>query len=392
MKSSCYADGNSFFFLIIYILRGAMPTFIQEDCLTMEEIPVEGYEKVYKVEDSSVGLKAIICLHDLTLGPGLGGTRIYPYATFEAALTDAKRLAKGMTYKSAVSGCALGGAKAVIIADPVTNKTPELLKSYARAVDRLEGAFITAEDSGCSTKDVAIIGGVTKYVLGLLHEKSSGNPSYYTAWGVYRGIQASLKKIYGTESVKGRTVAIQGVGSVGYILAAFLFWNGAKLILSDIDEAKCHKIATQFGATQVSPEEILSVSCDVLSPCGLGGIINSKTIPNLRCKAIAGAANNQLWMDSDGDLLLQKGILYAPDFVINSGGLINVEAELHPEDYDPVAARDKVDLLYDQLLLIFNSAEETGLSTHQTAVNMGDDRIRNKIGVRTIPVCFHRIP
>lgn len=365
-----------------------MPTFIQEECLTMEEISVEGYEKVYKVEDTSVGLKAIICLHDLTLGPGLGGTRIYPYPDFESALVDVTRLAKGMTYKSAVSGCATGGAKAVIIADPATEKTPELLRSYARAVDRLEGTYITAEDSGCGTKDVAVIAEVTKYVLGLEHDKSSGNPSYYTAWGTYRGIQAALQKIYGSSSVKGRTIAIQGLGSVGAILAATLFWNGAHLIVTDVDEEKARKIAKQYGATYVSPQEIMAVSCDVLSPCALGGIINSKTIPTLRCKAIAGAANNQLWQDLDGDLLVQKGILYAPDFVINAGGLINVAAELCSEGYNPIVSRDRVDSLYDQLMLIFDSAEKTGLSTHKTALNIGDERLQNKIGKRTETLCF----
>lgn len=378
-------------FSIIFTLRGTMPTFIQEECLVMEEISVEGYEKVYKVEDASVGLKAIICLHDLTLGPSLGGTRIYPYQDFEAALTDAKRLAKGMTYKSAVAGCSTGGAKAVIIADPATDKTPELLRSYGRAIDRLSGTYITAEDSGCGTSDVAVIAEVTKYVVGLEHDNSSGNPSYYTAWGVYRGIQAALQKIYGSSSVKGRTIAIQGLGSVGSILAATLFWHGANLIVTDVNEARARKIAKQYFATYVSPEEIVSVSCDVLSPCALGGIINSKTIPTLRCKAIAGAANNQLWQDVDGDLLVEKGILYAPDFVINAGGLINVAAELCPQGYNPIVSRDRVDALYDQLILIFDSAEKTGLSTHQTAVNIGDERLQKKIGMRTEALCFRNL-
>ncbi len=366
-----------------------METLFQEDCLTMEEILVDGYEKVYKVEDPTVGLKAIICLHDLTMGPCLGGTRIYPYLNFESALTDVKRLSKGMTYKSAVTGCSLGGGKSVIIADPQTEKTPELLKSFGRALDRLEGLYIAAEDVGCSTDDIEMMASVTKYVVGLVHDKSSGNPSYFTAWGVYKGIQASLEKIYGSNSVKDRVIAIQGVGSVGSILAGLLFWNGAKLILSDVNEDKARKIAKQYGATYLDSKEILTVDCDVYSPCALGGIINEETIPGFRCKIIAGAANNQLLSDSDGDALTKRGVLYAPDFVINAGGLINVAEELYLEGYDPVSSRNKVDSLYDLLLTIFDSAEKSGLSTHQTAVNLGDYRLKNKIGCRVEAPCFH---
>lgn len=366
-----------------------MTTLLQEDRLTMEEFFVEGYEKVYKVEDPDTGLKAIICLHNLALGPALGGTRIYPYPTFEAALNDVKRLSRGMTYKAAVSGSSVGGGKSVIIADPATQKTPELLKAFGRAVDRLGGVYICAEDVGCSPADVEIIASVTKYVSGLMHDKSSGNPSYFTAWGVYRGIQASLKKIYGSESVKNRVVAIQGLGSVGSILADYLFWNGAKLIVSDVQEEKARKLAKHYGATFVSPEEILFVECDVLSPCALGGIISEQTIPLLKTKAVAGAANNQLLLDSDADALLERGILYAPDFVINAGGLINVTEEITPQGYNPVAARDRVDLLYDQLITIFNLAEEKNISTYQAAADLGDYRLENKMGRRVEAPCFH---
>ena len=293
-----------------------------------------------------------------------------------------------MTYKSSVSGCSLGGGKSVIIAS-AAEKTPELLKSFGRALERLGGMYIAAEDVGCSTDDIAVIASVTKYVVGLMHDKSSGNPSYYTAWGVYRGIQAALKKVYGSDSVKGRTVAIQGIGSVGTILAGLLFWNGAHLIVSDVNEERARKIAKQYGAACLPPNEILAASCDVLAPCALGGVINQKTIPALRCKIIAGAANNQLLLDTDGEALVKKGILYAPDFVINAGGLINVAEELYPQGYDPVSARDKVDALYDQLLVIFDRAQETGRSTHQTAVDLGDHRLEHKIGVRVEAPCFH---
>jgi leucine dehydrogenase len=366
-----------------------MGTLLQEDSLVMEEISVEGYEKVYRIEDPIVGLKAIICLHDVTLGPCLGGTRIYPYPDFDSALTDVKRLAKGMTYKSVISGCSLGGGKSVIIANPSNEKKPELLKSFGRALERLQGAYVAAEDVGCSTDDIEVMASVTKYVVGLIHDKSSGNPSYYTAWGVYKGIQASLKKVYASSSVKDRTIAIQGVGSVGSILAGILFWEGANLIVSDRDEERAAKIAKQYGAVHVKAEQVLEVECDVFAPCALGGSLNEDTIPKLRCKAVAGAANNQLLLDSDADLLAARGILYAPDFVINAGGLINVTEELYPNGYSPSSSREKVDMLYDLLLTIFDSAEKSGLSTHQTAVDIADYRLKNKIGLRTEPLHFH---
>lgn len=359
-----------------------------KDSLEIEEISVEGYEKVYKVEDSSVGLKGIICLHDLTLGPALGGVRIHPYADFTAALQDVKRLARGMTYKSALSMSAWGGGKSVIIADP-KKKTEEMLRSFGRAIDRLGGKYIGAEDVGCSPKDVGLMSQETKYVVGLESEKSSGNPSCFTAWGVYKGIQASLQKVYGSDSVAGKTVAIQGIGSVGTFLADMLFWNGAKLILTDVDMEKVIKMAKQYGAKFCPPEEIFSQECDVFAPCALGGILNDQTIPQLRCKIVAGAANNQLFVEEDGEALRAKGILYAPDFIINSGGLINVTNELRPQGYDPIDARLKIEEIYHQLLKVFAQAEESNCSTDKAARIVGDDLIKNKIGIRTQEPCFH---
>jgi leucine dehydrogenase len=360
-----------------------------EDSLEMQEIPVEGYEKVFKIEDERSKLRAIICLHDLTLGPALGGTRIYPYAHFDAALNDAKRLAQGMTYKSAVAECSWGGGKSVIIADPKKDKTEELLLAFGKAVDKLGGLYICAEDVGCSPEDVTVISKATKYVVGLNHEKSSGNPSYFTAWGVFKGIQAALKRVFGSDSVKDKTVAVQGLGSVGSILANLLFWNGAKLILSDIAMDKANKLAKQYGALTCSPEDIMSVPCDVFSPCALGGGLNSGTIPQLKCKIVAGAANNQLLSDKDGEELMKRGILYAPDFVINAGGLINVTEELTQEGYNPQNSRNKVDKLYEQLLTIFEIAEQNHFSTNQAAKSLSDYRLKYKIGKRNEPPCFH---
>jgi len=361
---------------------------VVKDTLELEEISLEGYDKVYKVEDASVGLKAIICLHNLTLGPALGGIRIQPYETFEEALYDVKRLAMGMTYKSAVSRSRWGGGKSVIMADPKF-KTEEQLRAFGRAIDRLGGTYIGAEDVGCSPKDVKVISKETKYVVGLESEKSSGNPSCFTAWGVYRGIQAALQKVYGSKSVAGKVVAIQGVGSVGTFLADMLFWNGAKLILSDVASEKAERLAKQYGAKFCSPEEIFSQECDVLAPCALGGVINPLTIDKLNCKIVAGAANNQLLSEFDGETLREKGILYAPDFVINAGGLINVSSELNPEGYNPVEVRAKIDGIYQYLLSIFEEAERSECSTDKAARTIGDHLIANKIGLRDQDPCFH---
>ena len=364
-------------------------TLVLDQALELEEIFVPGYEKVIQVTNKEAGLKAIICIHNTTMGPALGGIRIYPYATFEAALNDVLRLAKGMTYKSAVSESGWGGGKSVIIADPKKTKTKLMLHAFAQAVDRLQGEYICAEDAGCTPDDVLEISKATTYVVGLPHEKSSGNPSPFTAWGTYRGIQSVLKKITGLDSVENRTIAIQGLGSVGYELAKILFWNGARLIVSDIDSAKCRSIAELTGAKIVPTVDILSEECDVLAPCAMGGAINEETIPNLNCKAIAGCANNQLFKDTDADELSAKGILYAPDFVINAGGLINVTHELTVEGYNPHKARNKVHQLYDQLMIIYEIAEQNRISTHRAALSLADYRLKYRIGKRVEPPCFH---
>jgi leucine dehydrogenase len=359
-----------------------------QESLVLEEIDVPGYEKVVKVTDEKVGLRAIICLHDTTLGPALGGTRIYPYLSFEAALNDAMRLAQGMTVKSALAGTGWGGGKAVIIVDQ-REKTEELLLSFGRAVHQLGGEFITAEDLGCTTDDVDVMSRETPYLVGLSHEKSSGNPGVFTAWGVFRGIQSVLKKLYGNESVHHRSVAIQGLGCVGKVLLEHLFWAGAKLTISDIDMEKAKRLAKTYGAELCPPEEILQVECDVLSPCALGGILNVQTIPHLRCRAIAGAANNQLLLSTDAEEIMKRRILYAPDFVINAGGLINVTCEFDPQGYHPACAREKVHNIYDRLLLIYDIAEQNKISTHASAVAFADYQLKYKISKRHHPPHFH---
>ncbi len=364
-------------------------TVLQEYSFTLEEIYVPGYEKIYKVTDPASHLQAIICIHNTILGPALGGTRIYPYSSFDDALNDVLRLSKGMTYKSALAETGYGGGKSVIIADPKKNLTKEMLLAFGQAVNSLNGQYICAEDIGCSPKEIALISTVTPYVVGLIQEKSSGNPSPFTAWGTLRGVQSVLKKLYGDDSIVSRTIAIQGLGSVGMVLAENLFWLGAKLIVSDIDQKRAQEFAKKYSATYCSPEEILQVKCDILAPCAMGGILSEKTIPHLRCSGIAGCANNQLLEDSDGVELVKRGILYAPDFVINAGGLMNVAQELVEEGYNPIPVRDKVHKIYDQLLVVYDIAEQNHTSTDAAAKALADYRLKYGIGKRVAPIYFH---
>lgn len=358
-----------------------------EDSITVEQIGIEGYEKVLHIKDPRVGLEAIISIHCTRLGPALGGVRIYPYASFDDALTDVLRLSKAMTYKSAVSECKTGGGKSVIIASQ-EQKTEALLLSFAAVVDSLKGEYIAAEDVGCTPDDMAVMAKVTPFVVGLAQEKSSGNPSPFTAWGTYRGIQALLKRLYGSEDVEGRSIAVQGVGSVGSKLVEFLFWSGAKLYLADINEQKAKQLCEKYGATFVSNSQIHKVECDIFSPCALGAVINSHTIPELRCRAIGGSANNQLMQETDGDELKRRGILYAPDFVINAGGLINVATEIEVGGYNPSLSQKKVHHLYNLLITIFEIAERNGSSTNNAAISLAEYRREYKIGRRDEPVEF----
>src|SRR3990167_6596643 len=325
----------------------------------------------------------------MSLGPTLGGTRIFPYKSFDEALTDVLRLSRGMTYKSAIVEGGTGGAKSVIIADPKKDKTPELLKAFGEAVHRMQGNYVCAEDIGCTVDDVAIIRASTKYVVGLKHPKSSGNPSPFTAYGVFRAIQATMQELDGTDSLEGKTIAVQGTGSVGTELLSYLFWAGAKLIISDIDEEKLEGLARKYGAKIVSTHEILYVPCDILAPCALGGIINQNSIPKLNCRAIVGAANNQLHEDEDGNRLAKREILYAPDFLVNAGGLINVISEVAPDGYDATAARAKVGSIYHQVRSIFELAKKNNTTTNEAATTLVEYRLKHGIGKRIEPFHFH---
>jgi leucine dehydrogenase len=355
----------------------------------IKEHSVDGYEKVVEGIDKASGLHCFIAIHDTTLGPALGGTRIYPYSSTEEALTDVLRLAEGMTYKSAIAEIGLGGGKSVIIADPKKQKTPDLLRAFAEVVDSLEGRYICAEDMGTTTSDMAIIREVTQYVVALDVVGSSGNPAPFTAWGVYQGVKAAAQHCFHSDSLADRTIAIQGLGEVGHRLAEHLFWEGARLILSDVDEERLAHLAAHYGAEALPSTEILSVECDILAPCAIGGIINPQTIPHLRCKSIAGAANNQLASLEDGGALRSAGVLYTPDYVINAGGIINVSFELDIEGYKARKAKKKVDLIYDTLLAIFKHAQEQGVSTSRAADEIARQKVAQGIGQRQHAICFH---
>jgi leucine dehydrogenase len=363
----------------------------QNSELVLEVLSIPDYEKVVKITHQKSNLTAIIAIHNTSLGKALGGTRIYPYSSFDQALNDVLRLSKGMSYKSAVAGTGFGGGKAVIMANPETDKTEELLLAYADAVNQLNGEFITAEDSGSGEDDLVIMSQNTKYIAGLPHKNGSGNPSRFTAWGTYRGIQAVLKKIYGSDSVKNRKIVIQGVGCVGEFLTDFLFWEGADITVTDINVNSLSRVAKKYAVKTVHPNEIYSQECDVFCPCALGGTINGDTIPLLQCKAVAGAANNQLLSDGHADELRKRKILYAPDFVINSGGVINVAMEMDPDGYNPKTSQQKGHEIYDTLLTIFDTAEKDNKSTHQVALDLAEHRIKNKIGKKSHSPCFHCI-
>jgi leucine dehydrogenase len=356
--------------------------------IDVKEISVAGFEKVIEAKDAEAGLHAFIALHNTSLGPALGGARIYPYPKPEDALNDVLRLAKGMTYKSAVVSLGLGGGKSVIIANPKFQKTEKLFKAFGEVINTLNGSYIVAEDLGSSTEDMIIIRKATPYVAALPTEKSSGDPSRFTSWGIFKGMQAVAMKLWKSPSLRGKTVAIQGVGHVGSQLANLLFWEGVDLILADLDSYKVHDLALKDGALEVRPENIFDMKCDIFAPCALGGIINEDTIPRLKCKAVVGSANNQLLTDEDGLRLLKRGILYAPDYIVNSGGLINAAAEFDSNGYNPKASRDKVNHIYDTLLHVFETSERDHKSTNLVADTLAEHNLKNKIGQRQIPIKF----
>ena len=306
-----------------------------------QELATMGHERVLVCSNPEVGLRGIIAIHSTQLGPGLGGARMWPYASFEEAATDALRLSRGMTYKAAATGINLGGGKAVLIGDPKTDKTEALMRAFGRCVDSLGGSYITAEDVGTDTTDMDWIAMETRWVTGVSPENGgAGDPSPVTAFGVLQGVRATAQRLWGADSLAGRSIALQGLGSVGGHLAGYLREEGAKVLGCDID-AEAAAAAAEAGVEIVPPDQIYDVACDIFAPCALGGVINDGTLPRLKCRAVAGGANNQLHEERHGVELHRRGILYAPDFVINAGGLINVYSELIGERLDNAANRTK---------------------------------------------------
>lgn len=357
--------------------------------LTLNELEIPDYERVVHVTSSESGLEAIIAIHDTTLGPALGGIRILPYKSHSEALSDVLRLSQGMTYKAAFAGIGLGGGKGVIIYNPQKGLKNELLSDFGLAVDALQGQYICAEDMNCTTNELAVINQKTKYVVGLNHSKSSGSPSPFTAYGVFIGIEAICMHLFRSRSVKGKKIVVQGLGSVGKDLASRLFWAGAELIVADINEERAAEFAKTFGAIPVSVEESFSQECDILAPCAIGGIVNKNAIPILNCRAIGGCANNILQTEEDGISLYKRGILYAPDFVINAGGLINVTHELKPEGYHAKESQKSVSKIYENLLAIFETSDKLDCCTNQTALKLAKSQITHSIGKRQIVPYFH---
>lgn len=354
-------------------------TLNSSDFPIFSELQNWGHEQVVICSQPESGLKAIIAIHNTTLGPALGGTRMWNYKNEQEAIRDVLRLSRGMTYKAAISGLNLGGGKAVIIGDPHKDKSESLFRAFGRFVDGLGGRYITAEDVGINEKDMEWVYSETKYVTGIPKELGgSGDPSPVTAYGVYMGMKACAKKAYGSDSLKGKKVAIQGAGHVASFLAENLAKEGAIIYVSDIYGDKADLVAKNTGATVVAPDDIYSVNMDIFSPCALGGIINDDTLNQLKCDIIAGGANNVLDdEDHHGQMLLDKGLIYAPDYVINAGGLINVASEL--EGYNSSRAHDRASRIYDTILNILNFSEENKMPTHVASNILAEDRI-NKVG------------
>jgi leucine dehydrogenase len=334
-----------------------------------------GHEEVVFCHDPDVGLKAIIAIHNTALGPALGGTRMWNYQNEEDALIDVLRLSKGMTYKAAAAGLNLGGGKAVIIGDPKTQKSEGLFRAFGQFVNSLNGKYITAEDVGTCVQDMEYIFMETPFVTGIPKDfGGSGDPSPYTAHGTLMGMKAAAKWQFGTDSLKGMRIAVQGLGNVGTHLVTYLIEEGAVVTVADIDAAKVKYHQEKYGVKVSTPEGILFEECDILAPCALGAIVNDTSIQKIKAKVIAGGANNVLAEARHGDQLRELGILYTPDYVINSGGLMNVFVEL--EGYSPERAFEKTRKVYDNCWKVFEISKAEGIGTHTAADRLAEQRLK----------------
>jgi len=358
------------------------------DTLKITDIPVAGYERVVRGQDPTCGLHAIIAVHDTTLGPALGGLRMWPYATEEEALFDVKRLSRGMSFKSAVAHTGLGGGKAVMIGDPKKVKSEALYLAMGRLIDALGGKYITAEDVNTSVADLEVIRRATKHVTGLeKKDGGSGNPSPYTAYGVFLGVRAALGWVFGNDSCKGRTVAIQGTGAVGSALARRLVEGGAKVYGADKNTDRLAQLQKEIGLVPVSEAEIMTMKSDVFAPCALGAILNDQTIPKLNTPIVAGAANNLLLEPRHGKMLADRNVLYAPDYVINAGGIVNVSVEFHPGGYDEKVSLGKIERIPKALKELWTIAKEERIPPSDAADRLAERILADARGLKKATAC-----
>lgn len=343
----------------------------------LKQMNMMEHEQVVFCQDSATGLKAIIGIHNTTLGPALGGTRMWHYTSHEAAIEDVLRLSRGMTFKAAIAGLNLGGGKAVIIGDSRTQKNEALLRRFGKFVDSLGGKYITAEDVGMGTKDMEYIHMETDHVTGLPeYLGGSGDPSPVTAYGVYMGMKASAKFLWGNDDLKGKTIAVQGAGHVGQYLIGHLVKEGAKVLVADIFEDRLNECTSKYKVEVIDPNTIYDVPMDIYAPCALGATLNDDTLDRLKCSIVAGGANNQLKNEKiHGQKVIEKGIVYAPDFLINSGGLINVYGEI--DGYNTEIAMQKAEYIYGVALDIFKYASENKISTGEAAIEYAQRRINS---------------
>lgn len=339
------------------------------------QVEFDNHEQVVFCSDEASGLKAIIAVHNTKLGPAVGGCRLWNYASDEDAVYDVLRLSKGMTYKNAVARLPFGGGKSVIIGDAKTIKSEALFRAFGKQLERLGGSYYSAEDVNITTGDVMVMHKETNYVMGL--EGKSGNPSPFTALGTFLGIKAAYQHKYGHQDLAGIKVAVQGLGAVAYTLCKYLHEAGAELFVTDINEESVQRVVNDFNATAVGIDEIYDLDVDVYAPCALGATVNDDTIPRIKATIIAGCANNQLAESRHGEIIREKGILYAPDYVINAGGIINVYYETKPEGYDAAAATKHVEGIYDTLTEIFKRSEDEKVSTHIIADKLAQEIIEN---------------
>ena len=342
------------------------------------QVSFDGHEQVVFCHDKDTGLKAIIGIHNTVLGPALGGTRMWNYTNEWEALNDVLRLSRGMTFKNSISGLNLGGGKAVIIGDAKTQKTPELMRRFGQFVDSLSGKYITAEDVGMETKDMDTVNEVTKHVAGISVERGgSGNPSPVTAYGVFMGMKAAAKYKFGSDNLEGKSVLVQGIGHVGEALVEYLTKEGALVTISDINEERLYEVGQKYNATVYTGTDVYAEEVDIYAPCAMGATINDATIHKIKAKVIAGAANNQLANEVvHGAILQERGILYAPDFLINAGGIINVYAEL--AHYGKAEIMAKTENIYNTTLEIFDFAIANKMTTHQAALTIAQQRIAER--------------